>query len=592
MRQPLRIGNAQAFWGDRGDAAAEMLSREPALDYLTMDYLAEVSMSILALQRERDPKAGFARDFVDVVRSLATYWASGCRCRLIVNAGGLNPRGCADACRAALEEAGCRSLNIGVVTGDDVLEVVRTAGDDSAVQNFRNLDTRDGISDVRDRLVTANAYLGAAPIVEALAQGADIVITGRVADPSLVVAACMFHFGWNDSDFAQLAGATVAGHLIECGTQVTGGISTDWLDVPDPVHLGFPIVEVSSDGSCVVTKPRDSGGRVTELTVKEQLVYEIGDPANYLSPDATVSFLSLQVNDLGGDRVQVSGAVGSPPPQTFKVSATFRDGFRSAGTLTIVGRHSVEKARRCGELVLQRVREAGFELRDSVVECLGSGGSETVLRVAVEADSRDAVERFARELMPFITAGPQGTTGYAEGRPRVHPVIRYWPCLIERAKIAAQVETIQSSETSNGAAWPPPSRREPDQQSTPSVFQASASGDSPTLYDIACARSGDKGINANVGVIARTSIAWEFLQTWLTADRVSEFFKALDVDSVERFELPNLSALNFVLKGVLRRSLRTDAQGKALGQTLLEIPLPAEAARLIPVVERNKRSDS
>ena len=393
----------------------------------------------------------------------------------------------------------------------------------------------------------------------------------------------MFHFGWNDNDFAQLAGATVAGHLIECGTQVTGGISTDWLEVPDPAHLGFPIVEVSSDGSCVVTKPRDSGGRVTELTVKEQLVYEIGDPANYLSPDATVSFLSLQVNDLGNDRVQVSGAVGLPPPPSYKVSATFRDGFRSAGTLTIVGRHSVEKARRCGELVLQRVREAGFELRDSIVECLGSGGSETVLRVAVEAESRDAAERFSRELMPFITAGPQGTTGYAEGRPRIHPVIRYWPCLIERAKIAAQVETIQSSESSNGATWPPPSKRAPDQQSTRSVFQPSAIEAGPSLYDIACARSGDKGINANVGVIARTSIAWEFLQAWLTADRVSEFFRALDVDSVERFELPNLTALNFVLKGVLRRSLRTDAQGKALGQMLLEMPLPAEAARLIPV---------
>ena len=259
----VRIGNAQAFWGDRASAAAEMLAREPDLDYLTLDYLAEVSMSILAVQRERDPEAGFARDFIDVIRSLVPYWSSGGRCRLIANAGGLNPRGCAEACREALAEAGCRSLRIGVVTGDDVLEIVRAAAANSSSPEFCNLDTGAAIGQVRDRLVTANAYLGAAPIARALADGADIVITGRVADPSLVVAACIHHFGWSDDELDRLAGATVAGHLIECGTQVTGGISTDWLDVPDAAHIGFPIVEVSEDGSCIVTKPRGTGGCVT-----------------------------------------------------------------------------------------------------------------------------------------------------------------------------------------------------------------------------------------------------------------------------------------------------------------------------------------
>ena len=380
----VRIGNAQAFWGDRSDAAAEMLAREPDLDYLTLDYLAEVSMSILAMQRERDPAAGFARDFVDVVRSLVPYWSSGGRCRLIANAGGLNPRGCAEACREALAEAGCRSLRIGVVTGDDVLEIRSHRGRRFVLaRSFAISIPAPRSVDVRDRLVTANAYLGAAPIVEALADGADIVITGRVADPSLTVAACIHHFGWSDNDLDRLAGATVAGHLIECGTQVTGGISTDWLDVPDAAHIGFPIVEVADDGSCIVTKPRGTGGCVTAMTVKEQLVYEIGDPENYLSPDVTVSFLSLTVEDLGNDRVRVSGATGKPRPETYKVSATFRDGFRSAGTLTIIGRDAVAKARRCGELVLQRVREAGFELRDSIVECLGSGdGAGGIVRSA------------------------------------------------------------------------------------------------------------------------------------------------------------------------------------------------------------------
>jgi ferredoxin len=614
MPKSVRIGNAQAFWGDRGNAASEMLAREPDLDYLTMDYLAEVSMSILAVQRERDRQAGFARDFVDVVRSLAPYWSAGGRCRLIVNAGGLNPRGCAEACREALEAAGCRSMRIGVVSGDDVVGIVRTAANSPASQEFRNLDTGTPISDVANRLVTANAYLGAAPIVEALAGGADIVITGRVADPSLVVAACKYHFGWSKTDFDRLAGATIAGHLIECGTQVTGGISTDWLDVPDSTHIGFPIVEVSDDGSCIVTKPRGTGGQVTPQTVKEQLVYEIGDPANYLSPDVTVSFLSLQVDDLGNDRVQVRGASGGPHPETYKVSATFRDGYRSAGMLTIFGRKAVQKARRAGESVLQRVREAGFELRDSIIECLGSGACaggvvgalagnacqesdvflETVLRVAVEADSRQAVESFSREFMPLITAGPQGTTGYAEGRPRIHPLIRYWPCLIARQAITPLVDTITTEDTSPSRAVVQPAiERSPMQlecaagERLPSR-SPSRSGP-PTLYDIACARSGDKGSSANVGVIARSGEAWEFLRSWLTADRVAEFFAPLQVASVERFELPNLGALNFVLRGVLRCSLRTDAQGKTLGQILLEMRLPADGVCMIPVNGQSQR---
>ncbi len=609
MAEPIRIGNAQAFWGDRSDAAAEMLAREPDLDYLTLDYLAEVSMSILAAQRERDPAAGFARDFIDVVCLLTPYWSAGGRCRLITNAGGLNPRGCAEACLAVLEQSGCRSMRIGVVTGDDVLELVRnSAAMRTPTPQFRNLDTGRPINDVQDRLVTANAYLGAAPIVEALAGGADIVITGRVADPSLTVAACVHHFGWSENDLDQLAGATVAGHLIECGTQVTGGISTDWLDVPYAAHIGFPIVEVAADGSSIVTKPRGTGGCVTPLTVKEQLVYEIGDPGNYLSPDVAVSFLSLKVDDLGNDRVRVSGARGNRRPDTYKVSATYSDGFRAAGTLAIVGRDAAAKARYCGEAVLKRVREAGFALRDSIIECLGSGDAaagiipsemdqsgrfgETMLRVAVETDSRDAAECFARELMPLITAGPQGTTGYAEGRPRVHPLFRYLPCLIDREAVSPQVEILESAHPAKAVAIPSPSGRGQGEGELPPADIPSARPSSATadlrpegrgsfLYDIACARSGDKGTSANVGVIARSEKWWPLLLNWLSADRVSSFLAPLGIESVERFELPNLHALNFVLRGALRRGLRTDAQGKAIGQILLEMDLPEETLRTI-----------
>lgn len=564
----IRIGNAQAFWGDRGDAAAELLSQEPDLDYLTMDYLAEVSMSILAVQRERDPSAGYARDFVDVVKSLVPYWQAGGKCRLIVNAGGLNPRGCAEACQSALEAAGSRAMRIGVIRGDNVLDVMRSQPD---APQFRNLETGQSVSTVLERLVTANAYVGALPMVQALAAGADIVITGRVADPSLVVAACVHHFGWAEIDWPRLAGATVAGHLIECGTQVTGGISTDWLSIPDPLHIGFPIVEVADDGGCIVTKPDGAGGVVNEWTVKEQLLYEIGDPSKYLSPDVSVSFLSLHVEEIGPNRVRVSGAVGSPRPETLKVSATFRDGYRAAGTLTIVGSQSAEKAKRCGDIVLARLAEHGCAYRSSLVECFGSA-TETLLRIAVESDLKSAVEQFSKELMPLITAGPQGTTGYAAGRPTVQPIFRYWPCLIDAAAVTSQIEYIDTKSTQ--PAKIPSKTPKPDSSPSFNVSMTPIPASRAFLRDIALARSGDKGTSANVGIIARQPGDYEFLRTWLTSDRVAEFFAADGVESVIRYELPNLYAFNFILQGILRQNLQTDAQGKALGQRLLEMPLP------------------
>jgi hypothetical protein len=596
MPSTVRIGNAQAFWGDRSDAAAEMLAREPDLDYLTLDYLAEVSMSILAAQRERDPARGYARDFVDVVRSLAPYWNAGGRCRLIANAGGLNPWGCAQACAAVLQETVDRPFKIGVISGDDVLRLLtdeerRFGALGMHCEEFRNLDSGAPLSEVVDHLVTANVYLGAAPIARSLADDVDIVITGRVADPSLVVGACLHHFGWKNDDWDRLAGATIAGHLIECGTQVTGGISTDWLDLHDPGHISFPIVEISEDGTCVVTKPEGTGGKVTEATVKEQLVYEIGDPAAYISPDVTVSFLSLLVEDLGDDRVRVSGAQGRPAPETLKVSATYRDGYWAAGTLTIIGRDARTKAQRCGEIVVARVREAGYELRESVIECVGGSEAsretqrptleQTLLRVAVSADDSAAVERFTRELMPLITAGPPGTTGYADGRPRVHPMFRYWPCLIRRDAVTPRVEMTSTIGALSSARAPQQivrSNSNPKRRST--KRRSPTTADTPVLLlDLARARSGDKGRNANIGVIARRPENYEFLKGWLTADRVEEFFSSMGIAGVDRYELPNLAALNFVLEGILSSPLRTDAQGKALAQMLLEMPLSPDDSR-------------
>lgn len=452
--EPVRIGNAQAFWGDDPRAPARLAAQAPNLDYLTLDYLAEVSMSILAKQRERDPSAGYPRDFLDVIRSLAPLWRGGRKFRLVTNAGGLCPRGCARAVIQILREAGCRSLKVAVVTGDDVLPIFREALSANRDDRFAHLETGEPLGSIGEKLVTANAYLGAAPLAEALNNGADVVITGRVADPSLIVAPCVAHFGWSLADYGRLAGATVAGHLIECGTQVTGGISTDWLELPEDAEIGFPIAEVSADGSCVITKPRGTGGRVDERTVKEQLLYEIGDPGNYLSPDVTVSFLSLQIRDEGNDRVQVIGATGRPPPSSYKVSATYHAGFRAVGMLTIVGRDAVAKAERCARVVLGRLTEQGVRPARWQVECLGAGAvapgvlapsaplHETVLRIAVGDPSRAVVEKFTQEMAPLVASGPQGTTGYAEGRPRVRDVFGYWPALIDRALVRPMVEFV------------------------------------------------------------------------------------------------------------------------------------------------------
>ena len=594
MSRPVRVGNAHGFWGDRIEAAAEMLAVEPDLDYITLDFLAEVSMSILALQRSRDPEAGWPRDVADVIRSLIPYWRQGGRCRLITNGGGLNPGACARACQTILNENGCGNLLVAVISGDDVLDQLKSAsGSDSLLQN---MDTRASLSQVQEHLVTANAYLGAEPIARALAMGADIVITGRVADPSLTVAACAHFHGWKWDDWNRLAGATVAGHVIECGTQVTGGISTDWLELRGLDGIGFPIVEVADDGSFIITKSSGSGGCVCEQTVKEQLVYEIGDPGNYISPDVTVSFLTLKLTEAGRDRMQITGVSGRPAPSTLKVSATYQDGFRAQGELTIYGTDAVAKARRAGQNVLQRLRNRGVTFRESSIECLGAGAChpgavddstvselrETVLRIAVADEARASIDKFSRELMPLITAGPPGTTGYSAGRPRAQPVFRYWPCLMERDRVTARVELIgggispassASTATHSDHVSPMHNGVASHPSEVPTADWHEGRKRSLVLRDIAYARSGDKGIHANVGVIARCSADYVRLCQEATIERVAAHFGIDDVRRVVRYELPNLRAVNFVLYGILANALRVDAQGKTLGQVMLELPI-------------------
>jgi hypothetical protein len=482
MSRALKVANASAFWGDQPDAAARLVAEQPDLDFLTLDYLAEVSLSIMAAVRTKNPRAGYARDFLEVVESLAPFWLAEGKTKIVTNAGGLDPEACGQAVVEILRAAKLNHLKIAVVTGDDVLLHLRaaTAGQfhvlrendpsahlgaaDSAFHvlrengpgAFTNLDTGAPLASIGDRLVTANAYLGAGAIADALRAGADIVITGRVADPSLTAGPCLAHFGWRADDYDRIAGATVAGHLIECGTQACGGFSTDWLDLPGVADIGFPIAEISADGSAVITKPASTGGAVTVQTIKEQLLYEIGDPGNYLSPDASVSFLTLRAEPVGENRVRVSGATGRPPPSTYKVSATYHDGFKAHGQLTVFGHDAVKKARHAGEALLQRLAARGCTYRETLIECLGTGASvrgiasrvsdthlvETVLRISVAAGVRAPVERFTKEIAPLVTCGPQGVAGYATGRPKVLPIFGYWPCLIPRAAVQPRWEMI------------------------------------------------------------------------------------------------------------------------------------------------------
>ena len=445
MKQKIKIGNAQAFWGDQPGAAARLVETCPDIDYLTLDYLAEVSLSIMAIQRERDPDAGYARDFLDVIRSLVIHWEKGSRVKVITNAGGLNPSGCAAAIRELLDIVGLPNKKVGVVTGDDVMEIL-DAGE--------NLETGEPLETVRDKLRTANAYIGAAPVAEVLQAGADIVVTGRVADPSLTVGAAVAAFDWSLDDWDRLAAATVAGHLIECGTQMTSGFSTDWMDVPDQADLGFPIIEMKHDGTFVATKPDGTGGCVTQQTVKEQLLYEVGDPGKYLSPDAAVSFLDLDLDEVGENRIRITGAQGEAPPETYKVSATWHEGYRAEGMLVVVGKDAVTRARRAGEVLFQRLERKGHVPERNKIEVIGSGDvtggvmgrrndlKECVLRVAAFSPDRAVVETFTKEVAPLVTSGPQGVTGYTSGRPKVRQVFGYWPCLIDRDKVNPRVEIL------------------------------------------------------------------------------------------------------------------------------------------------------
>ena len=448
MSKTVRIGNGCGFWGDSIDAPVR-LAQTGQLDYLTLEYLAELTLSILALQKQRDPRLGYAGDFLEVLARLAPLLADQPRLKIITNAGGMNPLACAQAARECLDRAGLTNRRIAVVFGDDLLD--RLDALLAAGHRLAHLDTGEPLSAIRPLVVSANVYLGCAPLVAALSR-ADVVVTGRVADASLTVAPAVYEHGWKLDDWHRLAAATVAGHLIECGAQVTGGLWCNG-EALDLATVGYPIADIAADGSFTIGKPVGSGGAVNLETVAEQLLYEVSDPARYYTPDVIADFTAVTLEQIGPDLVQVRGGRGEPAPGQWKVSIAYRDGYTAAGTLVIAGPGATAKARRCGAIVLDRLAQAGVRPQRSLVEVLGSGDSlpgvlpqadppEVVLRLAVADPSRAVVERFSRELAPLVTSGPPGVTGYTTGRPVVREVFAYWPALIDRTVVQPQWQIL------------------------------------------------------------------------------------------------------------------------------------------------------
>jgi len=454
MKQRIRIASGQGFWGDLLDAPVRQVEGGQ-IDYLMLDYLAEVTMSIMQKQRARDPLAGYARDFVPLMREILPALIER-GIRVTSNAGGVNPRGCADAViNAARDLQLPRSPRIGVVTGDDIMPRL----DEMLARGIelRNMDTGEPLSTVRATIQSANVYIGAHPIAEALRRGADIVITGRATDTGLTLAPLTAEFGWSETDWNMMAAGTIAGHIIECGAQASGGnCQYDWQSIPDLTDVGFPIVEANPDGTFVVTKHDGTGGRVSVPSVTEQLVYEMGDPHAYITPDCVADFTTIKLAADGENRVRVFGIEGRPATEFLKVSISYSAGFKAVGTLVYSWPDAFAKAEAADRILRGRLERLGLKFDQILTEYVGANAThahlagapsadlpEVQLRVGVRGQDRKSVERFTKEIAPLILTGPPGVTGFAGGRPKTEEIVAYWPALIPKTEIETQVEIVE-----------------------------------------------------------------------------------------------------------------------------------------------------
>jgi hypothetical protein len=594
MGKAVRIGSAGGFLGDSSVAAPQLIAGGD-LDYLVMDYLAEMTMSFLAKAKAREPDGGYARDFTEWVWKENVREIARRGVKLVTNAGGVNVRGCRARMEQLAAEAGV-SLKIAVVEGDDVLDRVPALAAAGVAEMYSGAPFP-----APARIASANAYLGGRPIAEALARGADVVITGRVVDSALVLGPLMHEFGWSDSDYDRLSAGSLAGHLLECGAQATGGLFTDWRDVPDWAHIGYPLAECRADGSFVVTKVAGTGGLVSVGTVSEQTLYEIGDPQAYLLPDVACDWSQVRIEQEGKDRVRVSGALGRPPTDTFKVCATFEDGWRCVGVLPIVGMDAAAKAERQAAALLERIEEmlrarnlAPF--RAHHVETLGAestygphsrarGAREVISKIAVEHEDRSALELFAREISAPMTSMMVGNTGWHAGRPQPSKVVRLFSFALPKPDVRVVVDLDGVREP---VALPDAGGFDPAAIVRPTAAEPPPASDVATvrLVDLAWARSGDKGDKFNVGVIARRPEYLPWIRAALTERAVFDWFAHEFAGAahprVERFDVPGMHALNFLchegLGGGGMATMRLDPLAKGKAQQLLEIMIPVPRA--------------
>lgn len=583
----VRIGGASGFWGDSMLGAPQLVN-SGQIDYLVFDYLAETTMAILAAARRKKPEMGYATDFVDIAMKAVLPEVMRQGIKVVANAGGINPQGCADALQTLAGTLGLQP-RIAVVLGDNI---------SAQMPRLRAAGVRDMFTDkaLPEQILSANAYLGGFAIAQALASGADIVITGRGVDSAATLGPLIHEFGWAPADYDRLSGGSLAGHIIECGCQATGGLHTDWLSVPDWPNIGYPIVECQADGSFAVTKPTGTGGLIARAAVAEQLLYEIGDPGAYLLPDVTCDFRSVKIEQLSPERVRVSGALGRAPTDSYKVSATQLDGWRCAGSMVIIGRDAAAKAQRTGEAVIARtsaiLKTLGYAPYTSAhIALLGaetlygphartSAAREVMVRISVTHPDKQALEIFAREIAPSGTSWSPGTTGPSSGRPSVSPNIKPLSLLIPKADVPVEVVIDGVSQSVSVASGHGSATAPEPFIPAPWPDRAESTVDVP-LAQLAWARSGDKGDISNIGVVARDAAWLPLLWQQLTPEAVHAYFAHLVRGPVARFYLPGIAAMNITLEQALDgggpASSRMDPLGKGMAQMLLDMPIAVPA---------------
>ncbi len=587
MKRKIRIGNAGGYWGDDLGALKRQLTGGP-LDYITMDFLAEITMSILQRQRKKKPELGYAVDFLTQIKDCLPLICKK-NVRVISNAGGINPIGMGREIIKIAREMDL-DLKVGIVYGDDIVNQLYELT--AAGEKFINLETDENFFKYRSGITSANIYLGSEPVVKTLEAGCQVIVTGRVTDTGITLAPMIHEFGWEFDDWDKMAAGIIAGHIIECGAQASGGNITDWHEVKSYHNIGYPIIEMEHTGDFVVTKHKKTGGMVSEKTVKEQLIYEMGDPSSYISPDGIARFDSIRLKQIGKDRVKISGIKGKPEPDHLKVSMSYDDGWKSSGSVLVSGPNACDKAKVIADILWEKLNHKYEAARTEVV---GTGSiwpkdfrqadtNEVLLRFAVRDKDYNKVLDFGKALPTLILSGPAGMAVTTGGRPKPSKVVAYWPALMHRSRVKAKVLVtgtdgqesfyeitfpvrVQSQETVE--EWEP-ERRKPGKK-------AKGRKVSVRLQDICYARSGDKGDTCNVGVLARSPEIYDWIVENLTAAKVKKFFEGITHGDVVRYELDNLLGLNFLLEETLggggTRSLMIDPQGKTLAQALLQMKL-------------------